>query len=378
MFQRARIIFKAISLFCTSIIGAGFFVLPYMALKFGFWWSTVYFAIFAFLLSFIYLIFGRVIWLDKSIQSVPEYIGKYLGKKVENFAVFISAVGIVGILLVYIIMGGKFLTALFSPYLENFQLIYYLAFFIIASLFVFLKDKYESKHIINFVILVLSFVVLFAFILAGASLFDFKNLNSHFNFNQIGFPYGIMLFSLWALSTIPEVGKVVSSEKDLKISLISGVLISLFFYVLFMAVILGVCGEATSQDGLSGFASVVGGIIPKIGFVLGIITIFDSFLAFGLDLKRIFLNGARLSKTLAWFFACFLPLFLFLMNFRDFFNIIYIVGAFLFTIEIIIVILAYQKFFNVYFKKGLSVSSRFLLCLFSLIILFQFWFFFLR
>ncbi len=378
MIQKLKIILKAISLFCTSIIGAGFFVLPYMALKFGFWASVIYFAIFAFLLCAIYFLFAKVVWLDKSIQSVPAYVGKYLGKKVENFAVFISAIGIVGVLLVYIIMGGKFLASLFFPQLENLNIIYYLVFFIIASLFVFIKDKYESKHIINFIILVLSFAVLFAFISAGFSSFDFKNLNNSFDFSQIGFPYGIMLFSLWALSTIPEVGKVVSNEKDLKISLVAGVLISLIFYVLFMAVILGVCGNITSRDGLSGFAEVVGGVVPKIGFVLGIITIFDSFLAFGLDLKKIFLNDAKLSKVFAWFFVCFLPLFLFLMNFQDFFNIIYIVGAFLFTIEIIIVILAYQKFFSTYFKKNPPIYSWFLLFLFCFAILFQFWYFFIK
>lgn len=369
---------KAVALFCASIIGAGFLILPYTALRFGFWGIVFYFIILTILMCIIYSLFGRVVWNTKEICSVPGYVGKYLGQKVRNFSVFISATGIVGILLIYIIIGGKFLTLLFAPYLGGSVIFYTMIFFLFMSLLLYIKNEYDRSHIVNFGMLLISFLVLLIFIIEGLPFFDVTNLKSGFNLDYIGLPYGIILFSLWALSTVPEVKKMAFSEKELKVILCFGTLISAIFYLLFTITILGVSGNTTSEEALSGFIKIIGGNIIKIGLVFGLLTILDSFLAFGLDLKRIFYRDARLSKTLAWFFACFLPLSLFLMNLRDFVNIMYVVGAFLFTTEIIIMVLVYGNFVNSQLKKSPPLSARLLLTIFSAFIIFEFWYFFIK
>jgi len=369
---------KAIALFCASIIGAGFLVLPYTALRFGFWGIVFYFIILTILMCTIYSLFGRVVWNTKEIYSVPGYVEKCLGQKVRNFSVFISAAGIVGILLIYIIIGGKFLTLLFAPYLGGSVIFYTLMFFLFMSLLLYIKNEYDRSHIVNLGILIISFLVLSIFIIEGLPFFNAANLKSGFNLDYIGLPYGIILFSLWALSTVPEVRKMAFSEKELKVILCLGTLISAIFYLLFTITILGVSGNTTSEEALSGFVKIIGGNIIKIGLAFGLLTILDSFLAFGLDLKRIFYRDAKLSKNLAWFFACFLPISLFLMNLRDFVNIMYVVGAFLFTIEIIIIVLVYRNFVNSQLKKSSPLSVRLLLTLFSAFIIFEFWYFFIK
>ena len=181
---------------------------------------------------------------------------------------------------------------------------------------------------------------------------NFSNL-SLFNLPDIFLPYGVILFSLIGWSAIPEIVEILKTaeeKKSLKKIIISGTVIVIVFYILFAAGIIGITGEKTSTDTLSGLIPFLGGKIIFFGVLAGLITLADSFLILGLYLRNTFIYDLKISKNLAFLIACGLPLILFLIGFRSFIGTIGFVGTILGAIEGIIIVLI--------FKKAKTMSDR--------------------
>lgn len=368
---------KSPSIFRVTIIGAGIFVLPYVGLQIGFIGLAFYFIILTSLTIAVHWFLAQMVIEEKSGGTVVDYFEKYLGSKVKNFALFVSATRMVGALLIYIILGGIFLSALLSPYFSGSTFFYALLFLTVGAILVYISKSYHSGYFLNLAMLAGAFSVLLIFIVKGWPLIDSANLTG-LNFYYLGPPYGIIIFSLWGLSAVPRLKENVHGDKNnYKKIIYSGIILPAIFYLLFAAVILGISGNVTSQDALTGFVSVVGGPLVKLGFIFGIAAILDSFLSIGISLKEIFQQDAKLSKKVSWFFACFLPLSLYLIKIRDIVNIMFLVGTFFYTIEAIIVILTYQKFFHLKFKKAPPRLTFLLLSAFVTILFFEFWYFFI-
>lgn len=367
---------KALAVFCATIIGAGIFVLPYTALKIGFPLFFVFLTALSFLAIIIHWLLGKIVIGTEEICSVPGYTEKYLGPKVKNFSLFISATGVVGVLLVYILLGGQFLYALFNPYFGGNNIIYIIIFFAVSSILIYKKGGGKFWFDMDIVGIL---IVLLIFIIKGWPVSGSANLSGTIDVNYLGLPYGILIFALWGLHTVPRLYELVDNDnKQYQRVVRWGIIISAIFYLFFVSVILWVSGAKTSEDALSGFSAIVGGNLVKLGFVFGLLAVSSSLLALGSSLREIFHKDALLSRPMSWAFACFLPFSLFLIKFRDFVNIISGLGAFLLTAEAVIIVLIYQKFFRKKFNKKPPLYTSLLLALFSMIIIFEFWYFFIK
>lgn len=368
--------FKALSTFCATIIGAGIFVLPYTASKFGFFGITIFLIVLSFLVIIIHRLLGEVVVGTNEIFSIPGYTEKYLGLKIKNFSLFISATRVVGVLLIYILLGGQFLYAFLNPYIGGSKNIFIVIFFAISSFLIYKKTKKELRFDVDIIGIL---IILLILLIKAWSIFDFKNLTGNFDIQYIGFPYGVLIFALWGLHTVPRLYELAEkNEKQYKRLINWGVILSAVFYLLFIILILGVSGINTSGDALTGFSIIVGGNLIKFGFIFGLMAVLTSLLALGFSLREIFQKDAMLSKPTAWIFACFLPFSLFLINFKDFVNIMSGIGSFLFTAEAIMVVFIYRKFFQSKFNKKPPLYTLLLLLFFTSIIIFEFWYFFIK
>lgn len=367
--------------FCATIIGVGIFVLPYIAAKVGFIEMLVYFALLTVPVIIIHRLLAYIAWGTDGIGSIPDYADRYLGPNVRNFVLFISATRVVGVLLAYILLGGFFLQSLLRPYFGGKEIFYTTAFFIFASFLIYKKEADGESGKRDLFALFFGFIALFVLTVKALPVFDFSYLNNGINIQEAALPFGVILFALWGLHTVPMLKKEAQESGGIKeyIKAIDlGIIISALFYVAFFAVILGVSGARTSQDALSKFVEIVGGNVVKIGFVFGLFIILDSFLALGVSLRDIFHTDAKLSRVISWVFACFLPLSLFLMGFKDYVSIISIVGAFLFAMEGIIVILMYQRFSSQVLQKRSPLYVSALAIALSGIIVAEFWYFIIK
>ena len=366
---------KALSVFLGTIIGVGIFGLPYIASKTGFLPVVFYFLLMSVVAIAVHLILAQVILNTKKIHRLPGYVGEYLGNKWKAISLLFLLFGLTGALLAYLIVGGEFLNSIFSPYLGGNNLIYTLLFFCFGAFLVFRGIKSISK--IEFFLLLIFLGILIIFFIKALPLLSMEHLNkTTANWKFLTMPFGIVLFSLWGSSILPEIKEILGKNKQkLNKVIISGILISAVVYLFFIFTILGVTGANTSKEAISGFSNALGNGIVNLGFIFGIIACFTSFITVSLTLKKTLWYDFNIPKNISWFIACFLPLFLFLAGFREFIEIISFTGALSLGAEAIIIIFLYKAFLK---KKNLAKPNPLIYCLpifFILGIIFEIFYF---
>jgi amino acid permease len=271
------------------------------------------------------LMYGEITLRTKKKGRLVGYCGKYLGKNGKRFAMLIALFSLYANILAYIIIGGVFLNALFSDYFGGSEFIYSAIMFFVISMGIYVSLKMVS--VIELLMVVFLFVAMFGIIIKGSALVNSNNLLTT-NFSQAFFPFGAILFSLGALSAIPELEHIIKEKKErIKNVIIWGGIITIIVFLLFVAVVLGITGANTSEDALSGVNTVMGNGIVTIGLIFGVFAIATSFLMIGINLKEIFWYDYHLSEKKAWLLACFVPFIIFLLGLRDFITVVSITGG---------------------------------------------------
>lgn len=336
---------ETLAVFASTIIGAGIFGLPYIAFKSGFGAVIFYFLVLTVLTIIVHLLLAEVSRDTQKICRIPGYAEEYLGKNWRNFSLVVSSLGLLGALLAYLILGGNFL----ASYFGGSEFIYAILFFIFGAIFIYKGVKSIAK--IDLIMLSVIILILFLFWTRGLPFLDLKNLAT-FNPRYLAFPYGAIIFSLWGLNLIPEIKEMAErNRKQLRLVIISGVILAGLCYLSFIFIILGVSGSRTSPDALSGFVSIIGNHAAKLGFIFGLLTVFTSFLGLGLTLKKIFQYDLKLPEKTSWAIACFSPLLLYLLGIKNFIGVISVTGAAALGLEAVIVIFIYKKYVEIRFQR---------------------------
>ncbi|MFH1780410.1 MAG: hypothetical protein ABH841_00135 [Candidatus Nealsonbacteria bacterium] len=175
--------------------------------------------------------------------------------------------------------------------------------------------------------------------------FNFQNL-AVFNPSDVFLPFGVILFSFIGWSAIPEIAdflKTSQEKKKLKKTIILATIITVPFYLIFTLAVLGVVGKNISQDAISILAEFLDPRIIFLGVLAALVTIGDSILVLGLHLKNTLVYDLKLSNNLATGIACGLPLFLFLIGFRNFIGTLGFVGTIIGVIQGAVIILIFNK-----------------------------------
>ncbi len=343
---------KALSVFVGTIVGVGIFGLPWVAFKSGFFILLFYFLILGATAIVVHLMLGDVIIKTPGKHRFPGYVKEYLGPHWSKLALITICFGLFGAQLAYLVVGGGFLSNLLSPLLGGSFLIYTLIFFGIGSLFIY--KGIRSISLTEFLILLLFFGLLIFFALKACPYIKIEHFSGA-NLKFLFYPYGIVLFSLWGSAILPEIKEILKGKrKELRKVIISGIIIAVLIYLFFTAVVLGVSGIQTSEDGIAGLSLTLGKGVARAGFIFGLVTCFTSFLTLGLTLKKVFWYDLHLSEKVSWAFAVFVPIVLFLIGFRQFISIIGLTGAFAVGIEGFIMIFLYKDFLKKKFSKKMS------------------------
>jgi len=341
----------AITTISGTIIGAGLFALPYITLQVGFWVILAYFLILGSLVVLIHLFFGELSLKTPDFKRLPGFAKVYLGKNGEIVAYTSTILGLFGAILVYLILGGKFLTELVSP--QAGTLPFTLFYFVVGAALIFYGIKAIEK--VEFWGLVLFLVILFAVFFKGAAFINIENLfigqcsMSNGQWSNLFLPYGAILFSLWGAALIPEAEEILGKRKKMLSRIIPiTILIPVLVYLFFIYIILGITGvqtteEALSGEALSGLKDILGNGMIILALLFGLLTTFTSFVALGLTLKKVLWYDLKISKNLAWAITCFSPLILYLIGIKSFIAVIGVVGGIMLAIDGILILLMYKK-----------------------------------
>ncbi len=368
---------KALSVFLGTVIGAGIFGLPFVALRAGFFIVVLYFLIMAAVIVLTYFLYGEVILGTEKLHRLPGYVEEYLGKKWKRITFLVTIIGLGGALLAYLILGGQFLNFLFNPYFGGNPILYTFLFFALGAYLVFRGIKSISP--VELSLLVVFVIILFIFFIKALPLINVDYLKT-LDLKFLIYPYGVILFSLGGSAVIPEIKEMliaspgksqkVEARKSLRKVISLGTIIAVITYLFFIFIVLGVCGPNTSKEAISGLRQILGSNIIKLGFAFGVIACFTSFLTIALTLKKVFWYDFGFPKNLAWFITCFLPLILFLLGLREFIEVIGFSGALGMGAEAIIIVFLYRKFLKKKFSKNMNPGFYLLTGIFVLGIIF--------
>jgi len=333
-----------ISTISGSIIGVGFFSLPYIASKVGIWVMSFYFVVITAIILVLHLIFAEISLKTPDKKRFPGFVGYYLGKWPKTYSLISGALIYFVVLLVYLIVGGQFLHSAISPFLGGSEFIYTLIYFILASIIVYFGISAVSKfEFFTLLFLLISFVLVF---IKGFYAFSFDNifiLNLQLEISNLFLPYGAIIFSLWGIGLIPEAEEMVSNKNNFKKIIIYSTIIPSVFYFLFVIMILGITGKHTTESALIGLNNFLGDGVVIISLLMGAIITFSAFITHSLNLKKIFIFDLKLKEKDAFIITCAVPMILFLWGARSFIPLISFVGGIFLGIDGILILLMYKK-----------------------------------
>lgn len=331
---------QALSVFTGTVIGVGVFGLPFVAAQVGWWPVVIYFIILAPIIGLTLGLLGEVACATKAAHRVPGYAGYYLGSKAKKICFVVSFSGLVGAQLAYLIIGGEFLRGLLAPIYGGSPLLYLLVFFGVCTILIYYGIHSIAE--IEFVLLVAFFIILGLLVyLAYPHIAPVNFIN--FSPKYLILPYGVVMFSLWGSSVVPEVAEMMRRRQwQVRVIIGLGMVLIVIAYLAFIYAIFGASGQATSMEAMAGLARVIGPRAILWGYVLGIITTFTSYLTLGLTLKKILCYDIKCGENVGFLVASFLPLLLFFLGFDNFINIIGLSGALAIGAEAIIIVLIYR------------------------------------
>ena len=333
--------FFGTSLLVGTIVGVGLFSLPYVAVTTSFWLVIAYFAIVGAMLMLLHHFYAEIGIHAKHPHHLPGFAERYIGKWAKRLTLFAEGIGLFGAQLAYLIVGGNFLAQLFNQEGTGLETLFAFLFFAVGGVLIWRGIKSVAET--EFVLLIMLVVFVFGF-------FFFSLIAGSHNPTEIGLetdpllPYGIVIFSLWGLSAIPELNILFKGkEKKINRMIITGILVSMLIYFLFIWSVMSISGPATSEESLAGLKELIPPGLFKFALLFGLLTTFTSYLGIGIALKRTYYDDYNLPMSTSWLIAMGVPLVLYVSGFHNFLEAISISGSVGLTISAIIIYLIYIK-----------------------------------
>lgn len=317
---------RAVGMMIGGVIGVGVFGLPFAFAQSGFVIAFLELLLIAGVLILVQFMHGELALQTEGSHRLPGFVELYLGK----FWAKISLVGICasvwGAMLAYMIIGGKFLFLLFSPFFGGSVVFYSYVLGGIAAWLIYRGLQFASK-LEMFVVLSLLFLFVFMIILSVPHI-QFQNILS-VDATKWFLPYGIILFALSSVGIVPEMKDVlgIKAKTQLGKAILYGMSIVVVLYTIFAFAILGTTGSQTTSNAFDGLIPLYGNSFKYIASLLGSVTIVSIFMMLGIQLQNTFKFDLHFSKWISWFLTISVPFILFTLGVREFIELVGFIGS---------------------------------------------------
>jgi len=341
---------EAIAVLIGTIIGAGIFTLPYVAVHSGLITTLIWLIIVSFIITYLHLAFGEIVLRTKQDFCLPGYVGHYLNSSAKKFILLITFFTFSFSLLIYLLLGSQFLQVILNSVWTNFSfpqgfLVIFL--WLLFSSAILSKNKKLSR--INFYLSFALLSLFFIIIIFALPRFEVGNINL-FNFtNNWGWliPYGVLFFALNGMVAIPEAAKVLEikgeKKEKLKKVIIIGTFIPAFCYLVFILAVAGASGSLTSLEAIQGLKGILGNGIVLLGAILGFLAVSTSYLIFASYIKSSFINDFKWSRFISYFLVIIGPLLLYCLHLENLVKLISFMGGMLGGLEGVMLVLVLKK-----------------------------------
>ncbi|MDD5760477.1 MAG: aromatic amino acid transport family protein [Candidatus Pacebacteria bacterium] len=341
---------EAIAVLVGTIVGAGVFTLPYIAVNSGFIITIGWLIIVSFIIIFLHLSFGEVVLRTKGDFRLPGYVGHYLNPPAKKFVLLTTFLTFAFSLLIYLLLGSQFLGVIIDFFFPDnvFPAGLLVVFLWVCLSLVVLTDGNKLSKI-NFYLSFLLLFLFFAIIIFALPHFKTENLN-FFNFkNQWGWliPYGAIFYALNGMVAVPEAAKILekrgADKKKLKQVIAIGTIIPALCYLGFMIAVVGVSGESTTLEAIQGLKGVLGNSIILLGAGLGFLAVVTSYLIFASYIKNSFINDFEWSSFISHLLVIAGPLLVYFLRLENLIRLISFTGGMLGGFEGIMILSVLKK-----------------------------------
>ncbi len=334
----------ALGIFSNTIIGVGLFGLPLLALNVGFWTIVLGFGVLGLVVILLHLCFAEVMINTPGSHRFPGYVKSHLSNRYVYLAYFSTGVGLVGGMIAYLLIGGRFLSAFLSYRMPINSIQGSFLFLIFGAALIYVGGRALAR--VELGALAIFGIILGWFSVKAWPLIEVVNL-SGLSLNKFFIPFGVIIFSLWGMSSLPEARERLNGSPDkLRKLIIIGVLLPIAIYIAFIILTLGVSGGSVTEDALIGLKPFIGPRIMQFGFLLGLLTTFTSYIMFGLTLKKVLIRDIGINHFLSWIISVFLPIGIMLLGVSSFLVILGLVGAIGLGIDGLLILKLYKKVSN--------------------------------
>ncbi len=333
----------SVSTMVGTIVGAGIFAIPYIISQSGVIPGLFYFLVLGTVVVLLHLMYGEVCLRTSEKHRIVGYAHKYLGIWGRVLASFSLLLVLGGTLLAYLVLAGQFLEIVLAPIFSAPDTVFSLIFLLMCGFFIAQGRQVITKAELVFnvgLISVVGFIVLLAVLHMDAGNFELIRVDKMF------LPYGVIFFTLIGWEAIPEIAaflKDTKSKVKLHHVIITATVLAATLSAVFAFSVVGVSGQATTQDAFSGLIPLLGQRIGMLGAFFGILAITSSFLVLGNYLKNSLRHDFNVPTKPAIAFALLLPLIPFLLGVREFTGIMTVLGSLMGVLEGLMIIKIFES-----------------------------------
>ncbi|OGN03540.1 MAG: hypothetical protein A2651_00645 [Candidatus Yanofskybacteria bacterium RIFCSPHIGHO2_01_FULL_42_12] len=338
-FRRNKNFSYATAAMVGTMVGVGVFGVPFSFAKAGFSVGFLFLLLTGFLTLVVNTMFGEVVLRTEKRHQIVGYTDLYLGPVWKKVMFLATVLSIYGAMLAYIIISGDFLSNVLSPffYLSNTAYSYFFAFILSLLLLTGLKRVSAVEFVLTLLFIFIVLLV-FGFGFNKVDLNNLKAVNLEFWF----LPYGVLLFAFAGMSSIPIQREILrGAERKLKKSILWAVLLVGILYTIFAFTVVGVSGDITSPDAVTGLFEFLGNKIVVLGSIFGVLAVGTSFLMLGSALDEVFRWDYGLKKGWSWLLTVLPPFLLFFIGLRTFIDVISLAGSLAIGLIMLILVFTY-------------------------------------
>lgn len=315
----------AVAMLIGTIIGVGIFGVPYFVARSGVLIGLGYFVVLTIVLLIVHFAFGEIVLRTHARHRLVGYAELYWGRWGKRIASLSTVCGMYGALLAYIIVSGSFLHHILGSTLGGTPWMYSIGFGILGIIVIAVGLRLVAEF--EFLLTALLFIAMAIILIVGSQRVNIGNWMT-VDWGSAFLPYGAILFSLGGASAIAQIRDLLRGREELLGRAIAwGTIIASVLTALFVVIVVGVSGSATSPEAIAGLAPMLGRSIVILGAILGFLAIATSFLTLGLYLDEVFRLDFHCVRPVAIVGSIGVPFLIFLIGNPSFTNVIMVTGA---------------------------------------------------
>jgi len=331
-------------LLAGTIIGAGVFALPFVFLKAGLASGFFYLALGTGAYLLIHLFYADIILRTEGEHRFVGYAQIYLGRTAFWLSILMAVLEMIFVLTIYLVLSASFANLIGGAGAGLFKV---LIFWVLGSAAIFLSLKRVAflEFLITWgMVLIIGLI----FVLGLGKLDKIGAVDFYPDFLNFLVPLAPVLFALSGRVAIPSLVKyfripgVGHNHALIKKAIFAGTVIPAVVYAFFVFGVLGL-SNAVSEDSVSGLLGQVPNFVLAIIGVLGILSLWSSYIVVGLDVESILRYDLKVSKALRIALVVLAPLALYFLSSQDFIGLVGFVGGIFLGLEGIFIILMWLR-----------------------------------